>query len=65
MLEEARAAGNTEVRVYALDALARRAAEQGDTGDALRLAAEADALARTLDWYRDAAEQSTPVDARR
>jgi tetratricopeptide (TPR) repeat protein len=45
LLDEARAAGNREVEVYALDAMARIAAERGDRQRARELLGTADALA--------------------
>ncbi len=48
VLDEARATGNGEVQVYALDALARIAAEDHDRPGAERLLREADALTPSL-----------------
>jgi uncharacterized protein HemY len=45
LLDEAGAAGNREVEVYALDALARIAAERGDRARAGELLNRADSLA--------------------
>jgi tetratricopeptide (TPR) repeat protein len=57
VLTEAAAAGNAEVQVYALDALARCAAVQGDRALADELLASADSLAPTVTHLVDEADR--------
>ena len=57
VLTEAAAAGNAEVQVYALDALARCAAVQGDRARADELLASADSLAPTVTHLVDEADR--------
>jgi predicted ATPase/DNA-binding SARP family transcriptional activator len=64
-LKEARATGNLEVQVHALDALARLAAVQGDIGSAWSLLSEADKLAPQVAHVLDEQDRLDGNEARR
>jgi hypothetical protein len=63
-LDEARATGNVEVEVYALDGLARTSAESGDLPTARTCLAEADALAPAVAHAVDAGDRLDAEAAR-
>ncbi len=65
LLEEARGAGNLEVQVFALDALARVSAESGDRDAARILLAESDVLAALVAHVVDDSDRFDAVSARR
>lgn len=60
VLDEARSVGNQEVQVFALDALARLAAESGDPGNSEGLLAQSDLLAAEIVHVVD---ESDRIDA--
>ena len=64
ILEEARVSGNVEIQVYALDALARLAAEAGDPGSARTLLTEADRFATQVAHLLDAGDRLDSDNAR-
>ena len=64
ILEEARATGNLEVQVFALDALARISAESDDRGAAHALLAESDGLAARVAHVVDDSDRFDAVSAR-
>ena len=64
VLDEAVAEGNAEVQVYALDALARAAAAQGDRARAVELLATADDLAAGVTHLVDEADRHDKVQVR-
>ena len=64
-LRAARASGNLEVEVHALDALARLAAANGDVGSATLALAESDQLASQAGHLLDASDRFDGNEARR
>jgi predicted ATPase len=64
VLVEARTSDNAEVTVFALDALARLAAESGEVGAARSLVAEADALAPTVAHSVDETDRADAASVR-
>ena len=64
-LRAARASGNLEVEVHALDALARLAAASGDVGSATSALAESDQLASQAGHLLDASDRFDGNEARR
>ena len=64
-LTAARATGNVEVQVHALDALARLAAVSGDVGSATSRLAESDRIAAQAGHLIDASDRFDGIEARR
>ena len=64
MLDKARGAGNVDVQVFALDALARLAAESDDLATSGDLLAEADRLAAQVAHTVDEADRIDAAGAR-